>query len=632
MRNSFTKNPSRSARLNNFIHNEALSNELAAQFYRDRGFATIADAYLRSARACYEQWEALGKVNQIDARFPHLQLPSTSPMLGVTIEAPVKQLDAETVLKASQTLSSEMNLPRLIEKLMRLAVEHAGAQRGLLILLHADGPYIEAEAKATSKSVEVEIRHEPVQSIDLPQTALQYVLRTCERVLLDSESSRKSHHDDEYLRRQSPKSVLCLPILKQAKVIGALYLENNLTAHAFTPGRLAVLEVVASQAAISLENARLFSDLARSEALLAEAQQLSSTGSFLWRVADDSITWSKQTRRIFDIGQSIPVTFELALSKVHPEDASAFRQFLDQARAEGGDMDYEFRLLLPNDSVKRLHLVAHATRDQNGQLEYIGAIQDVSERRVSEEALTKTRSELAHISRVVSLGALTASIAHEVNQPLTAIINNANACLGLLPDSGTQLEEIQSALEEIVEDADRASAVLARVRQLVKKAPYTSTRLNLREVVAETIVLTRNECLARHVTILAELAEDLPPVKGDRVQIQQVLLNIVVNGMDAMSSTDESRRIVSICGRTEVRDSQSVVVIAVQDSGIGLKLEEKNRLFEAFYTTKPQGMGMGLAISRSIIEAHGGRLWAESNPVAGTTFLFTLPIAEEAPL
>jgi predicted ATPase/signal transduction histidine kinase len=621
----------RSSHANGFIHNEALANELAARFYAARGFATTADAYLRNARACYEQWGALGKVDQIDASFPHIKVTSASSTLGATIETPVKQLDAETVIKASQTLSSEMNLPSLIEKLLRLAVEHAGAQRGLLILLNSDGPYIEAEAKSGHGSVEIVTRHEQVTSVDLPQSALQYVLRTRKPVLLDDASSRQNQSEDEYMRSMCPKSVLCIPILKQAKVIGALYLENNLTAGAFTSGRVALLEVLASQAAISLENARLYSDLGRSEALLAEAQHLSSTGSFLWRVSNDSITWSKETRHIFDIDQSVPVTFELAMSRVHPEDDPPLRQFLDRARAEGGHMDYEFRLLLPNDSVKRLHLVAHATRDQNGQLEYIGAIQDVSERRVSEEALTKTRSELAHVSRVVSLGELTASIAHEVNQPLTAIATNASVCLELLQDSTSQLKEVQNALAEIVDDADRASAVLARVRQLVRKAPYTRTLLNLRDVVAEVLVLARNEFAARHVAILTELAEDLPPVTGDRVQIQQVLLNLVVNGMDAMSSTEESKRAVIIGGRTEIGEGEPVVVVSVLDSGIGLKPEEMDRLFEAFYTTKPQGMGMGLAISRSIIEAHDGRLWAEPNQGAGATFLFSLPVAGSAP-
>jgi C4-dicarboxylate-specific signal transduction histidine kinase len=226
---------------------------------------------------------------------------------------------------------------------------------------------------------------------------------------------------------------------------------------------------------------------------------------------------------------------------------------------------------------------------------------------------------------------LTASIAHEVNQPLTAIVNNANACLELLPDSTPQLQEVQNALAEIVDDADRASAVLARVRQLVRKAPYTRTLLNLREVVAEVLVLARNELATRHVAIVTELAEDLPLVLGDRVQIQQVLLNVVVNGMDAMSTIEESKRDVTIGGRTEIQEGQPVAVITVRDSGIGLKLEEMDRLFEAFYTTKPQGMGMGLAISRSIIEAHGGRLWAEPNQAAGATFLFSLPLAGGAP-
>jgi C4-dicarboxylate-specific signal transduction histidine kinase len=222
---------------------------------------------------------------------------------------------------------------------------------------------------------------------------------------------------------------------------------------------------------------------------------------------------------------------------------------------------------------------------------------------------------------------LTASIAHEVNQPLTAIVNNANACLGLLPDSASQLQEVRNALAEIVDDADRASAVLARVRQLVRKAPYTSTRLNLRDVVAEVLVLARHEVASRHVAILTDLTEDLPSVMGDRVQILQVLLNLVVNGMDAMRATEESRRAVTIGGRTEMRDSQKVATITVRDTGIGLRLGEMDRLFEAFYTTKPEGMGMGLAISRSIIEAHGGRLWAEPNPEAGATFLFSLPAA-----
>lgn len=231
---------------------------------------------------------------------------------------------------------------------------------------------------------------------------------------------------------------------------------------------------------------------------------------------------------------------------------------------------------------------------------------------------------------MATLGELTASIAHEVNQPLTAVVNNANACLDLLPDSEQRLQEVRDALAEIIDDADRASGVIARVRQLVKKTPFASTLLNLRDVIADVLVLARYESASHHVTIRTDLTDDMPPVMGDRVQLQQVLLNLVVNGMDAMKTTEEAKRNMTIRGRREMRDGKPEALLSVRDAGIGLKHDEMDRLFEAFFTTKPQGMGMGLAISRSIIEVHGGRLWAEPNQEAGATFLFSLPAAGSA--
>ena len=227
------------------------------------------------------------------------------------------------------------------------------------------------------------------------------------------------------------------------------------------------------------------------------------------------------------------------------------------------------------------------------------------------------------------MGELTASIAHEVNQPLTAVVNNANACLSLLPNGVPQLEEVRAALTEIIDDADRASAVITRVRQLAKKAPSERIILDLRDVIADILALARYESTNRRVTIRTELPKELPGVSGDRVQLQQVLLNLVVNGMDAMNAVEESRRVLVICARHEMRNGRAEALVSVQDAGTGLKPEETARLFEAFYTTKPQGMGMGLAISHSIIEAHGGRLWAEPNQGPGATFLFSLPAAPE---
>jgi C4-dicarboxylate-specific signal transduction histidine kinase len=284
---------------------------------------------------------------------------------------------------------------------------------------------------------------------------------------------------------------------------------------------------------------------------------------------------------------------------------------------------------MPDGSVKYVRVVGrHSTEYQLGNSVCVGTVTDITERVRAEETARKTLAQLAQVTRVTALGELAASVAHEVNQPLTAIINNANACLALLPAGVDELDEVCRALAEIANDADRASAVLARIRGLVKKSPLEKARLHLREVVSAVLVLVRPEAAARRVNVQAQIPEDLPLTFGDRVQLQQVLLNLVMNGMDAMNSVDKQKRLLLISGRRDSYDGQPAATISVKDSGVGLKPEEMERLFEAFYTTKREGMGMGLAISRSIVEEHGGRLWAEPNKGLGATFLFSLPAAD----
>ncbi|PYK61342.1 MAG: hypothetical protein DME21_09510 [Verrucomicrobia bacterium] len=534
--------------------------------------------------------------------------------------------------------------------------------------------------------------------------------------------------------------------------------------------------------------------LRRSESNLAEAQRLTHTGSWIWRVAGrEAVHLSEEWYRIygFDPEEGMPA-WEERLQRVHPEDRANWQGTIDRAIGEKSDYQVEFRILLPDGTVKYIHTVGHPVLNASGDLvEFIGSATDITgrkraemllagekrllemiargdsralvldslcrlveelasgglssillldpkanrlrhgaapglpikyteaidgivigpcvgscgtaayraepvivsdiatdplwanfrdlalghglracwstpilssagkvlgtfaiyyreprsptpqehnlieqithlasiavEREQAEEALRQAQADLAHVSRVTTMGELTASIAHEVNQPLTAVVNNANACLDLLPKGAPHLEEVRDALTEIVDDADRASAVIARVRQLARKAPFERTHLNLRDVITDVCALARYESASRRVTIRTELKEELPLVSGDRVQLHQVLLNLVVNGMDAMNTVEESKRVLIICGRREIRDGAPEVWLSVQDSGTGFKPEEMDLLFEAFYSTKPQGMGMGLAISRSIIEAHGGRLWAEPNQGPGATFLFSLP-------
>jgi PAS domain S-box-containing protein len=366
-------------------------------------------------------------------------------------------------------------------------------------------------------------------------------------------------------------------------------------------------------------------ELRRSEAFLAEAQHLSRIGSFSWRVATDEITWSEQLYRIFQIDPDAQVTFELIGTRIHPEDLSVFQEHIERSRRDGSDVRLEFRLQMPDGAVKYVHVVAH-TRGDHGELEYIGAVQDVTERRSSEEALSKARSELSHVARVTSLGVLTASIAHEVNQPLSGIVTNASTCLRMLAADPPNVDGARETARRTIRDGNRASDVITRLRALYGKKEPTIESVDLNEATREVIALSLSELQRNRVILRPELADDLPPVTGDRVQLQQVILNLIRNGSDAMSSIDDRPRQLLI--RTE-RDEDDRVSLTVQDAGTGFDPQAVDRLFEGFYTTKNDGMGIGLSVSRSIIESHHGRLWATLNNGPGSAFTFSIPRALE---
>ncbi len=368
-------------------------------------------------------------------------------------------------------------------------------------------------------------------------------------------------------------------------------------------------------------------ELRRSEAFLAEAQHLCSTGSFSWRVATDQITWSEQLYRIFGFDQSVPVTLELIGTRVHPDDLQLLDDMINRARVAAGDFEYEHRLLMPDHSVKYLHLIAHAVRDGHGRLEYIGAVQDVTERRLSEATLSKIRSDLAHVARVTSLGVLTASIAHEVNQPLSGIITNAGTCLRMLNADPPNVDGARETALRAIRDGNRASDVVARLRALFAKKAAAAESVDLNEATREVVALSLSELQTNRVIVREDLAEELPPVAGDRVQLQQVILNLLLNASDAMSNVDDRPRQLVI--RTE-RDEGDCVRLTVQDAGLGFEGQAVDKLFEAFYTTKSGGMGIGLSVSRSIIESYHGRIWAVPNDGPGATFSFSIPRSHEA--
>ena len=511
-----------SARQHGFIQNEAIAHEAAARFYSGRGFVTIANAYLRSARYCYLRWGAAGKVEQLDQRYPNIA-QETSLRPTVQIAEPVRQVDLETVTKASQAVSSEIVLEKLIETLLTIALQHGAGERALLILQRGDHQQIAAEARSVRNKIAVDFRESTLTPSELPESLIRYVIRTQERVILSDASADNIFSEDEYIRQKHPRSVLCLPLIKRRRLVGTLYLENNLAPNVFAPNRLATLELIASQAAISLEQARLYAELTHAnEELKAEIAER--------RRAEEAL-------------------------------------------------------------------------------------------RQNEASLREAQTQLAHVSRLTTMGEMAASIAHELNQPLAGMVTNANASLRWLAGASLNLTEAREAISRIVRDGTRAGDVVTRLRALFRKTNPAKEAVDINKAIEEVLVLTQSEVKRNKVLLRMDLAANLPPVTADRVQIQQVALNLIVNAIEAMSTVDDRERELTVGTQTGQDDQIRVVV---RDSGIGFDPLNAERIFDAFHTTKPGGLGLGLAISRSIVNWHGGRLWAVTNDGPGATFQFTL--------
>jgi PAS domain S-box-containing protein len=410
-------------------------------------------------------------------------------------------------------------------------------------------------------------------------------------------------------------------IRKVRKDRSALWVRENAKAVRRLDGRLIVL--IACEDITERKEAE--NALRQSESYLAEAQRLSRTGSFGWRVATGEIIWSEETFRIFGYDKAPSVRIEMVVQRIHPDDRARAQRTTDRATRDGKDFNHEYRLLLPDGSVKHVHATAHAVTDESGGIEFVGAVTDVTARKRAEEKLHEAQAELAHVARVTALGELAASIAHEVNQPLAAVVANAAACQRWLARTPPDLEEARSTVQSIIKDGNRAGEVIQRVRGLVNKTVDQKVPLDINEVVNEVISLLHHELASHRMLLRTELAPAVGLVLGDRIQLQQVILNLVINGMEAMQPVRDGQRELVIRTNEEARQ----ILVSVSDCGIGLAAENADRLFDAFFTTKSGGMGMGLSICRSIVEAHGGRLSASANAGPGATFQFILPVRQE---
>jgi C4-dicarboxylate-specific signal transduction histidine kinase len=584
-------------------------------------------SYLTNARDCYLRWGAHAKVRQLERSNPHL--PASDPVRSsqAAFDMPLHQLDINALFRASRALSGEIEIDTLIRTLMRVVLEHAAAERGILFLMGNDAPRAVAEAHLGTEGIDVTVRETGCPDIEFSHSALNYVVRSRTSLNSNVPANKNLLSADPYVQ-QHHVSLHCLPIITQAKLVGVLYLESHAAVAAFTHQRTAVLDLLAAQAAISIENARLYTHLQRSEAFLADGQSISHTGSWSWDAQTGKLIWSDEHYRIFgmdpDNRKAPPLA--RAFRMVHPEDRTALRRAVESAIRNHAVFTCDYRLIR-SDGVRHLQVVGRPAAECSRRREsYVGTTIDLSDYRRAQEALQAAQSDLSHASRLAAVGELTSLIAHEVRQPLTSIAARAGASRAWLTRDPPNIGRAAASVAEIEGYALHASGVMESIRQMTRKAAPTRAPLDLNDAIRETATLLGSEIRRQRVVLKLDLAVGLCPVLGDRVQLQQVMMNLMMNGIEAMATVDDRPRLLRLSTYTE---PFGTVAVAVADVGVGLTADEVERLFEAFFTTKPNGLGVGLAICRSIIEAHGGRLWVNANVPHGAIFQFTVPAKGE---
>ncbi|HEV2984674.1 MAG TPA: AAA family ATPase, partial [Vicinamibacterales bacterium] len=593
-----------SARASGFVQNEALAYELAGRFYASRNLEEIARLYLGNARWGYLRWGADGKVRQLDALYPQVRqerlLASDS---RPTIGAPVEQLELATVLRVLQAVSREIALDKLVEIVLQTAIEHAGAERGVLIEPRGDDLWILADARASDRAIPIEPRNVGMASADLPEAVVRYAARAHESVNLEDASTTGGFVNDAYVRRERARSVLCLPLLQQGQLMALLYLENNLAAGVFTPARMAVLNVLASQAALSLEKTRLYRELEQREAKIRRLVDANVSGICTYNL-DGRITDANDAfLRIVGYSREDLMSGRLRWTDLTPPEwREQDERLLPQLQAAGSLQPFEKEYFRKDGSRVPILIGVAAFDDDTG----LALVLDLSELKHAEQGRTRAEAQLqharvalAHRQRISMMSEVAASLAHEVRQPITAARIDAKVCFDALAGHRLDLHAARDAASRLVKEAALAAEVITRTTALFKKETQRE-RMNIAALIHEMALLLQQDANERSISIRTSVSPDAPKVWADRIQLQQVFMNLMLNAIDAMKESGGEMTI------TADSTSGDQLIVAVSDTGIGLPTDNPDDIFESFVTTKTDGTGLGLAITRSIIEAHGG--------------------------
>ncbi|MBW5413499.1 AAA family ATPase [Pseudomonas sp. MAG002Y] len=613
---------------------QALAHELAARHCLVHDLHVASQGHLDSAKRCYQAWGAHAKAALLEKCYPWSE--SLLPGKSATPIEGQESLDLISVLKASQALSQELELDNLIARLMTNTLIHAGAQRGVLLFVEHEQAMVAASSWVEpNQEVAIDLIHEPAKPEWLPLSILNTAIKSKQPVVLTDTRQPSRFSGDPYFADHEVRSLLCLPLLKQGEVVGALYLENSLMPGVFTQERTQVLELLAAQAAISLQTARLYEELVaenqrrqavemalrESESFLKLGQQISNIGIYRWNPITDEAVWTSEMYALFGVIEGdVPPGYVGLWNLIHPDDLAGFQAHVDMAVRAKRPYRYEIRITTPQGLEKRLETMGHLDGET-----YIGAVIDLTEVRATESELRNARAELTRAAQATILGELAASIAHEINQPLASIVSNASAGIRWLDRPLPELSETRESLEEIAKEGKRAGDIVHALRSLTKQTTPDLQPLPIDEVIATVLRLISSEIEHRHVMLTSRLTARSVKVLGDRILLQQVVLNLVNNAIEAMLQASQPPCRLEVCSNVV---GSEYVVVSIEDTGVGIPDTDLGQLFDAFFSTKSSGMGMGLAICRSVIQSHGGSIHAYAARKRGSVFVFTLPLAE----
>lgn len=529
--------------------------------------------------------------------------------------------ELELIGRAFCAISKEVSYVGLARALLAAALEYSEATRGA-VLLSEEGPLLaKADASFSRERARVLVAHPPVSEFRLPEDVSEKVLTLQEPFMHNNYKGTALVGLTERLSGGGI-SVLCLPLVHQGQTIGVLYLESTRDRHGFLPECIAVMSMLASQAAASIETAQLFEALRETNRWMVKGQEIGRMGSYRWNTRTFFSRASRECYRIFDIDLQInPVPFDVFRARIHADDLAAFERALTEAVSTKSPFHHEYRVVHKDGTILRVAAVGQFDLSPSGDVELEGIITDVTEQRAAEQALIDARTELARTVHLASFGELAGSIVHEVNQPLTGVVMSAEACTRWLDHHPADIERARSSAMRVVELARRASHVVAGIRHLVRAAPLKCVAVQINEVVEEVLHLSKMDFERSGVTLRTDFDPLASEIQGDRVQLQQVVLNLVRNALDAMDGVNRNARILT----ASTKASDDKVFVTIADTGMGINPEGKEHLFDALYTTKSDGLGLGLSISRKIVAAHGGRIWLEKSSTDGTVFALALP-------